>query len=100
MLHGNVLMVLLRKLKGLLGVLKTLSGFLMPGQVIFLSVAFGGGAMRLGGNFAAFGGYLLRFMHDHDSARGEPSERREECRPCYGPRVQKLHRASTGAVAL
>ena len=59
MFHGNLLVVLLREPKGLVGALKTLSGLLMPGQVNFLSVPLGAGAMRMGRSVAALGGYLL-----------------------------------------
>jgi len=59
MLGSGLLMVLLWKQVGLVGMLEDLSGAFMAGQMIFCSVVFRPGAMGVGGQVMMLSSYLL-----------------------------------------
>jgi hypothetical protein len=59
MLGPGLLMLLLCKQVGLVGMLKDLSGALMSRQMIFSSVVFRPGAMGVGSQVMVLGSYLL-----------------------------------------
>ena len=50
----------LRPLEGLFGMFQRLPGLLVPSEVIFFSVGYGGRAVRVRGKFMELGGSLVR----------------------------------------